>query len=352
MSQTSLLSYQQVKDELSSGRSHLLLGNGFSIACDKLFNYGSLFDFAKVNGLTERVLGVFDRLGTNNFEGVMRLLEDTDWAARYYGLIPEKPDPVSAMIVDLLSVKNALVEALALTHLEHTHKVEGERKTCCAEFLNPYHNIFTTNYDLLLYWVEMHAHKLLQGRDGFDFDIDDPEASYVVFSEHLGDKKGIFFLHGALHLYVVNGEVRKHTWSRTQVPLIQNIRESLNVGQYPLFVAEGLAEKKLEQIQRSGYLSYCLGKLERINNALVVFGLSFGESDRHIANVIADNKGLKKLYVGLYGAPDSPQNSEIKRNVAKIQRRRNNLIKARRASSALDAIYYNAASASVWDKSK
>ncbi len=111
-----------------------------------------------------------------------------------------------------------------------------------------------------------------------------------------------------MHLFVVDGQVRKHTWSRTQTPLIQNIREALDNGQYPLFVAEGLPERKLEQIQRSGYLSYCLGKLERIQNALVVYGLSFGASDKHIANVIADNADLKALYVGLYGDQNNDAN--------------------------------------------
>jgi hypothetical protein len=349
MSADELLTYSQIREKIGSGRSHLLLGNGFSISCDKRFLYGRLFDFAKQNGLTERVLGVFERLGTNNFEGVMRLLEDADWLARHYGLVPGALETQSYMREDLQSVKNALVAALALTHLEHTGKVADERKSRCAKFLEPYHNIFTTNYDLLLYWVEMHALEVLQGRDGFDYDIEEPEADYVVFSEHVGGEKGIFFIHGALHLHVVNGQVRKHTWSRTQVPLIQSIRKALDEGQYPLFVAEGLPERKLEQIQRSGYLSYCLGKLERIEKSLVVYGLSFGQSDRHIANVIADNRELRSLYVGLYGDPNNELNLDVKKNVQAIRERRTAMIEAKRARHTLDVHFYDAASASVWD---
>lgn len=349
MSSSRLLTYEQVRAAIGNGRSHLLLGNGFSISCDSRFLYGKLFDFAKTNGLTERVLGVFERLGTNNFEGVMRLLEDADWLARHYDLLPGSSESQSAIQEDLQSVKTALVAALAKTHLEHTGKVADDRKTQCAAFLEPYHNIFTTNYDLLVYWVEMHALAVLKGRDGFDYDIDEPDAPYVVFSEHVGGDKGIFFIHGALHLFVVDGQVRKHTWSRTQTPLIQNIREALDNGQYPLFVAEGLPERKLEQIQRSGYLSYCLGKLERIQNALVVYGLSFGASDKHIANVIADNADLKALYVGLYGDQNNDANLEIKRNVEAIRRRRDALISAHRARKTLEIHFYDAASASVWN---
>src|SRR5687768_11341895 len=86
-----VLSYSEVVDRLPTGRCHLLLGNGFSIACDPRFNYGSLYEFAKDNGLSSRVLGVFDRLGTNNFEGVMRLLEDANWVAGHYGLTNAGP---------------------------------------------------------------------------------------------------------------------------------------------------------------------------------------------------------------------------------------------------------------------
>ncbi len=93
MSSNRLLTYEQVRAAIGNGRSHLLLGNGFSISCDSRFLYGKLFDFAKTNGLTERVLGVFERLGTNNFEGVMRLLEDADWLARHYGLLQARRNP-------------------------------------------------------------------------------------------------------------------------------------------------------------------------------------------------------------------------------------------------------------------
>lgn len=345
---SAVITYQKVREDLAVGRSHLLLGNGFSISCDSCFHYGSLFEYAKANGLTTRVLDVFQRMGTNNFEGVMRLLEDSDWIASHYGLLPTTSASGSPLQEDLTSVKNALLKAVAHTHPEHTHKIPDEKKAACASFLAPYHNIFTTNYDLLLYWIEMHALDILQGRDGFRQGIDGETDSYVVFSERIGDDKGIFFLHGALHLYVVNGEVRKHTWSRTQRTLIENIKESLDVGQYPLFVAEGKPEKKLEQIQRSGYLFYCIGKLERIKNDLVVFGLSFCDSDGHFCDVIARNKELTKMYVGLYGDPDSPANLDIQKNTKRIQERRQALITARRARKPLDVVFFDSATAPVW----
>ncbi|MBL4886286.1 MAG: DUF4917 family protein [Planctomycetaceae bacterium] len=341
-----MLTYDEVQSELGTGRSHLLIGNGFSIACDSRFAYDSLFDFAKQHGLPETAAGVFERLGTNNFEGVMRLLEDSDWVAKHYGLLPRDSD--SKFIDDLEKIKQSLIDAIAQTHPEHTHDVDASKKDTCVKFLEPFHNIFCTNYDLLLYWVEMHGQKILKGRDGFDYDINDPEAPYVVFSEHVGGHKGVYFIHGALHLYVEHGDVRKHSWTRTGKHLIDAIRESLSIGQYPLFVAEGNAEKKLTQIQNSGYLSYCLGKLERINNALVTYGLSFGENDQHIANVIAHNRNLKTLYVGLYGKPDSADNLETRKHLALLHKKRIDLIDAGRISNSLDIKFFNSADVPVW----
>ena len=342
-----LLSYSQVLTELSASRSHLLLGNGFSVACESCFAYGSLFEHAKANGLPASCLPVFDRIGTNNFEGVMRLLEDADWVAQHYELI-DRATP-SAMLSDLDAVKKALVDAIAKTHPDHTHDIPEKRKNTCVQFLEPYHNIFCTNYDLLLYWVEMHGHDRLGGRDGFDYDTDAPDAPYVVFSEHVGGDKGMFFIHGALHLYSVGGQVRKHSWVRTGKHLIEGIREALDVGQYPLFVAEGTAEKKLTQIQNSGYLSYCLGKLERIENCLVTFGLSFGESDQHIANVLAHNRKLKRVYIGLFGDPESPNNLDTRKYVAAMLEKRKTLLDAKRVRGQLEIKYYDVSTAVVWD---
>ncbi len=132
------------------------------------------------------------------------------------------------------------------------------------------------------------------------------------------------------------------------MPLMDAIRASLEDKQFPLFVAEGVAERKLDQIQGNGYLSYCYGKLQRIQNVLVTFGFSFGESDKHIGDVIAHNNKLKRLYVSLYGDPDSENNLKIKSNVASIVEKRRLLIDAERMTTPLFVQYYNASSAKIW----
>lgn len=331
-----LLTYQQVLERLGNGRVHLLLGNGFSIECDPVFAYPSLYQKAVESGLSERAQRVFEGLGTNNFEGVMRLLSDSHWVARTYGLVE---GDTSDMLADLEVVKRALVQAVTGAHLPHTGAVDAERKAAAAKFFKPYHNVFTTNYDLLAYWVVLHDGRP-RYKDGFAEDPEDPDAPHVVFAFHVGNERGLYYLHGGLHLFAQQGLVTKHCWNRAGVPLTTSIQAGLAEGRYPLFVAEGLPEKKLEQINRSSYLSYAFGKFMRIEGPLVVFGSSLGATDSHLVDALAGNRGLRQLYLSVQGAANEPAADAI---VARVQAVRN-----ARGFTPLQVDYYDSASARVW----
>lgn len=326
------------------GRSHLLLGNGFSIACDDVFRYQSLYEVAVADGLSEQAQAVFGRLGTNNFEGVLRLLEHAHWLCAQYGIAHAN---LADVLRDVEVVKSTLVHAVTASHLEHSGCVSDARKEAARVFLKPFHNIFTTNYDLLLYWTILSGHPVTHG-DGFRSDEDDPDAPYVVFSERLGGSKGIFYLHGALHLYVNGGQLRKHTWNRNQVRLTEQIRASLAASEYPLIVSEGTPEKKLEQIERNGYLWYALDKLHRIEGPLVVFGHSLGPSDQHIVNALASADNLPQLFVGLHGPPDSDVNLQIRAAAERMITAREARIATRGRGKPLFVGYFDSSSTRPW----
>jgi hypothetical protein len=149
---------------------HLLVGNGFSIACDPIFRYGSLYDTAVQAGLSERAQAVFVRLGANNFEGVLTLLENAAWTTELYGAAAAT---AAQMRADADIVKNALIQAVTHAHLAHTGMVSEAKYAAARQFLSPYHNIFTTNYDLLLYWTILQQGAATH-QDGFRSDDDDP----------------------------------------------------------------------------------------------------------------------------------------------------------------------------------
>lgn len=339
-----LLNYDKVLNLLGNGRIHLLLGNGFSIACDPIFSYNSLYDIAKKDGLSKQTVKVFENIGTNNFEGVLRLLDNALWISKIYYQLGDEGSAISS---DIEIIKQTLIKTIAYSHLEHSGKVSDEAKSNVLKFINPFHNVFTTNYDLLLYWVNMYSNPI-RYEDGFRAEQDDPDSDSVVFTEHLGNNKGILFLHGALHLYLDNYELRKHCWSRTQRPLLELIREGLDNKRYPLFVAEGNSDKKMEQINSSPYLSYCLGKLGRIQNKLVVFGHTLGQSDYHIVKVLAANTGLTEIYVGLYKNATSKSSRETILNCNNMIAIRDKMIKKSKRISPLRITYYDSSTINVW----
>ncbi len=273
----------------------------------------------------------------------MQLLDDTHWIAKTYELVQGN---TSAMLDDLDIIKQTLIEAVAHSHLEQPGEVADERKDSAAKFLGPYKIVFTTNYDLLLYWINMSAGDPPPFEDCFRADQDDPNSPHLVFSQRLGDRRGMLYLHGALHFYIENGKLRKHSWIRSGRRLTELIREGLDERQYPLFVAEGSPEKKLQQIQGNGYLWYCLEKFRSIQSPLVIFGHSLGASDGHILDAIVSNRKLPAIYVGLHGDPDSSSNRTTRTAAQKLAKRRAQL---RGRPLPLEVYFYDSDSAEVWD---
>jgi len=342
--QAAVLTYEEVRERIGERRSYLLLGNGFSIACDEVFRYSSLYDSAVTAGLSERAQLLFEHIGTNNFEGVMRLLEQADWVARTYGLLREG---ASQMLQDLDVIKKTLVAAVAKSHLENPGDIEDSRKQAAAIFFSPYLIVFTTNYDLLPYWVVMAMGDPPPLEDCFRADRDEPGAPYLVFSQRLKEKRGLLYLHGALHLFVEEGELRKHSWTRTGTCLTDLIKEGLDQGQYPLFVAEGTPDKKVQQIQASGYLWYCMEKLRAIQSPLVIFGHSLGPSDSHILDSMVSNVELPELFIGLHGDPESAANAAI-RTVSQQMIVKRARLSGMRRYRPLEIIFYSSDSVQVW----
>ena len=336
-----LLDYGEVLKELGDKRAYVLLGNGFSIGCDPVFSYRSLYDAAREAGLSGKAQQVFDRMGTNNFERVMRMLDDVEWIGQLYGM-PE--DGAKQIRDDVEAIKKALVEAVAKSHLAHSGLVSDDKKESALQFLVRFQDLFTTNYDLVLYWVVMHRTPP-PFEDGFRADEDDPEAPYVVYAGRSGGRSNIFYLHGALHLYLEGGDLRKHCWNRGHRPLTELIQAGLAQRSYPLFIAEGRAEKKLEQIEGHGYLWEGIQKLARLESPLVVYGHTLGASDGHLADAIARSK-IEKVFVGLHGAPQSGSNAEIMRNGGIMIQRREEI--GGRKAKPLSVKFFRSESAHVW----
>jgi hypothetical protein len=189
-----VVTYQDVLRSLREQDTvHALLGNGFSIGCDRIFRYESLYELAVANGLSARAQAAFARLGTNNFEGVLRLLEDLRSVAPHYGLSEEG---CNLVVADAQTIKDTLVTSIATSHLAHAALVPDEKKNAALVFLQRFKNVFTTNYDLLLYWVILAEAGRPSFTDGFHGSEDDPDAAYVIYTEPSGIEEESFIYMG------------------------------------------------------------------------------------------------------------------------------------------------------------
>ncbi len=329
-----VLEYGEVEERVkAAGDAAVLLGNGFSIGFDERFRYDSLFAKAEAAGLSETARALFDRVGKGDFEGALRLLDDGEWVAQAYGATGAD---LAAMRADAKSIRDALAAAVRESHLDHAGELPLAATEAASRFLGPYRLVFTTNYDLLLYWVVMSMEPAKRLDDGFRAAGGDP-----VFVGWKEDRQ-MFHVHGALHLYWEGDGLKKHSWHASGQRLKDAIAQGLEGGRYPHFVAEGFTRKKLAKIRRSPYLNACYEHLAGTGPVVVVLGLSFADNDTHLARALAGSSALEHLYVGLHGDPESPANRDIATRVKRA-------VQGRPASCrALSVAYFDSASVPVW----
>mgnify|MGYP003138666967 CR=1 FL=1 len=193
------------------GKRHLLLGNGFSIACKPdIFAYASLFQEAQKN-MSKELAAIFSAMGTQDFEEVIRALQN---AAAIVGVYrPKFMSTKRLLLMDAENLKADLIQAVAGRHPARPNDIAHERYVACRTFLSNFvgegvgGKIYTMNYDLLLYWAlmqgdeDMPESSPLEHDDGFRKDQEDYDAPYVEWQgEGAAHGQNIHYLHGALHL--------------------------------------------------------------------------------------------------------------------------------------------------------
>ncbi len=342
-----------IEDSAQFSKRHLLLGNGFSIACRAdIFHYGSLFGQADFSAVPE-VQEVFEALETQDFEVAIRALENASRILPAY--IPAGAAAGAKMLQHAAALKEILVATIAGNHPNIPPDIPDPKFWACRRFLANFlandGQVFTLNYDLLLYWTLMHEDMPfgdpipLVTNDGFGNDEDDPEADYVVWQGETGAHSArVHFLHGALHLFDSGKELKKYTWIRKGTPLVEQARDAINNDAYPLFVAEGTSAQKKTKIRHNAYLYQGFKQLtanaEQTKPCFFIFGHSLAANDDHILIRLARGR-FPKLYVGIYGDPQSAENQQI-------MARANGLAAQRHARYPLEVAFYDAASAQVW----
>ena len=356
-----VLSFKQALEDSEFFKRHLLLGNGFSIACClDIFHYGSLFERADF-GDRQELIQVFRQLDTQDFEVAIRSLERAAKVAPVY--TSSNCNAAARMAEDAASLKTILLSTIADSHPDLPCDISDGSFRACQEFLSHFlgkgngGQVYTLNYDLLLYWTLMHEGHLLNEfgepielatSDGFGNDEEDPDTDYVVWQGETGAHNArVHFLHGALHLFDAGSELQKFTWVRTSAPLTDQARTAIGLGKFPLFVAEGSSTQKKTKIRHNAYLYQGLKQLTRNagekKHCFFIHGHSLARNDDHILRRLGKGK-FQKLYVSLFGSPDAGDNRRV---IARAE----HVAALRQRSHSLELAFYDAQSANVWGNS-
>jgi len=298
---------------------HLLLGNGFSMAYDPdIFSYNALHDF--IENLKDADLSkILEVIETKNFELIMQQLDNFSALIDAFEGDTALKEKIEAASTKL---KSSLLDAVRSLHPEHVFKVPDDQSKACSEFLNIFlgrgGNIFSTNYDLLLYWIllrnQITNHVDGFGRDAENFepgiDPDDIEWSELRWGRNKEDQN-VFYVHGALPFFDAGSVIIKEEYDHNAY-LLEKISDRMERGEYPIFVTAGNGDDKLAHIMHNHYLSYCYDKLSEITGTLITFGFNFGQYDNHIIQAIntAAKNGKKEfpklvsVYIGVYSEQD------------------------------------------------
>jgi hypothetical protein len=340
---TDVLSFEDALEAAAEvhANSHLLLGNGFSIACrSDCFTYGRLLDEADLSKLSVDGLELFASEGTTDFEEIINSLRVAGRIATFYEC--SDPDLAVRLAADADRVKDALADTLARNHPDNVGDIEPEEYEKARQFLANFGHIFTVSYDLLLYWALMQEMEpQIKADDGFRQDHDEPDADWVSWDSYKPFSQNIYYLHGGLHLFEEGPTLKKLTFSRTGVALIDQIREALDTETYPLVITEGTSPEKFARIRHNDYLAKGLRSLATCQGSLFVHGHSFADNDAHVFRAVGLEGKYKALFVSLHGNPDSAANKEI-------QTRANAVAAERRLAKRPAVHFYDADSASAW----
>jgi hypothetical protein len=339
-----ILTFQEALAESQRfSKRHLLLGNGFSIACrPDIFLYGKLYEQADFSKLSPTAKKAFAALDTQDFERVIKALRDTKLILQAYGGAPQSF--LDTLQSDADGLRELLVETIAHSHPAWPGDVTEDEYASCRAFVSNFNTVYTFNYDLLLYWAQMHTEEGVApvSDDGFRKSDADYDAAYVVWEPNQSHEQNTWFLHGALHVFDTGTEIQKYTWVNTGVRLIDQIRDALRKGYFPLFVSEGTSAEKLERIRHSDYLAKAYRSFSEITGALFIYGHSLAENDEHYLKRIERGK-LSHLYIGLHGEPTSSSNKSIIRRAGKMASNR-------RRGAPLAISYFDTRTAKVWGR--
>ena len=262
----------------------LILGNGFSLQFSSNFSYVSLFEIF-LNNCDDTHKTLFSQFGTTNFELIQKYLT----YARIVNSILKLPTESIDSAIEQL--KNGLIQTIESVH-PRVQDIDFNQLNNIALQLSDFGDIFTTNYDLYLYHIIMKSKDISVTKKGFVpyqdyFWGTEAPKGFKQFMSYQGyNYKNIYYLHGSLFIFREALMDIKLLKENETTELITKISEQIRGNKFPTFVSEGSGADKINSINESNYLFFCLNKLKQSKNTIVIFGNMLGDFDSHILRAL------------------------------------------------------------------
>ncbi|MDX2191005.1 MAG: DUF4917 family protein [Bacteroidota bacterium] len=271
-----------IKDEFK--KSSILLGNGFSINFSDTLIYKNLYDFFITKSSVESK-GLFEAFETRNFEHVLESIETAKTVCTALKI------ETTAFETYKKEVREGLIDSINTIH-PRPISVDYDLVSQVAKQFTDFNQIFTTNYDLFLYYIVLETKKF---GDHF-FNAYSQKYKYFGEPDQMNNNH-IYFLHGALFLFE-SGLTTLKILRPTDGWLLNRITDEIAQNNYPLFISEGKSETKLKSIQSNRYLNFALNQFEKCSDKkLVIYGQSLSEQDEHLAKII--DKSFEKIAISI-----------------------------------------------------
>tara|TARA_Y100001935_G_C17310260_1_gene515410 strand:+ start:5923 stop:6936 length:1014 start_codon:yes stop_codon:yes gene_type:complete len=319
------------RDDPSRKRT-LIVGNGFTqAAVGRAFSYENLKTNINHTNLTIGVNlnNLFDRIGTADFEAAIQQLVDSSNLDNDYGLTAE----AVAKANDAEQLKRELVTSISIEHPLHPwHQIDDQQYQSTGTFIRHFRIVFSTNYDLTLYWTVMCTDLHRDYFDGFNY-------NHERLLSWNGDDQHIFYIHGGLHLFEEGPDLVKIRFNQGGENLIDQITNKLQSNVFPLTVAEGSHQAKMDKIIHHSYLKNCYEALKNNSRPIVTYGLSFRQ-DEHIIKAI-ENSNCPAIDIGIYN-PNPVEISAMKAKLASTIHNRSGALRP------LNVRYWDTTNLQIW----
>ncbi|GBF44604.1 hypothetical protein LPTSP2_39070 [Leptospira ellinghausenii] len=289
-----LIEWSENKNDFNQS---VILGNGASIAIDSAFSYSSLFAKAKeLQNLNEDLEKIFDHFETKDFEFVLRMLWHATKINETLSIEEEKTQ------VAYKTIKNALIQSVQNNHPKQS-KIDYSLPNI-TNFLSNFSEIYSLNYDLLIYWSILLGNEKTKNRFKDCFISSEFKSDWENLKEPYGEAKKstlVFYPHGNLALETNIMGIERKVKAKKNIDLLETIFDRWNKGDsIPLFVSEGLSNQKLNTIKRSNYLAEIYyNAFSKISGNLLIYGWSLSEQDTHLIKTLNKDR-INKICISIF----------------------------------------------------